>query len=462
MSVEDSQDENVRWEERLHSDLPVENLLRAFAEAGISNADLRSAVSVSPESLRLWAKGGPVRRSNRAVVENIARAMSLLIGDASDSADAVHWLTTARGRLSGSPLELIREQADAILAAAEAHAADRTAEEDEFLAQAGEGHREGRDLAESALLPEPTEGSSTQEKQLLLAHLIQNIATHASARDVMRRLDTLRETGLPNYVAYGKFLDEVRESLGKAGDAPAQVAISSLLTETQVEEEELLKLFRKAGNELIYNHNSILTYSLSMRVIQALWGVEEVKQETCTLYVAEGRVKSVPRSGELSSFADAAEILRFLRSTRYERCIVPDALASSLVAQDRVDLVMLGAQKVFRNGGEITHFVATAGTDAILRAAQASKVPVYVFAEEAKVVEGEPGEPVGGRGFESRERMVPVSLPMTADGSPGGHGRLMMISAELCDVRRGHEDAVAEPIFVGLEGKGSLAAPAAA
>ncbi len=111
-------------------------------------------------------------------------------------------------------------------------------------------------------------------------------------------------------------------------------------------------------------------------------------------------MKSVPRSGELSSFADAAEILRFLRSTRYERCIVPDALASSLVAKGRVDLVMLGAQKVFRSGGEITHFVATAGTDAILRAAQASEVPVYVFAEEAKLVDG---EPVGGRDFNSRE-----------------------------------------------------------
>ncbi len=73
MSVEDSQDGNVKWEERLRSDLPVEDLLRTFADAGISSAHLRSAVSVSPESLRLSAKGGPVRRSNRAVIENIAR-----------------------------------------------------------------------------------------------------------------------------------------------------------------------------------------------------------------------------------------------------------------------------------------------------------------------------------------------------------------------------------------------------
>ncbi len=67
--------------------------------------------------------------------------MSLLIGDAGEPSDAVHWLTTAREPLSASPLELIREQADAILAAAEAHAADRTDEENEFLTQVGEGRR---------------------------------------------------------------------------------------------------------------------------------------------------------------------------------------------------------------------------------------------------------------------------------------------------------------------------------
>ncbi len=38
----------------------------------------------------------------------------------------------------------------------------------------------------------------------------------------------------------------------------------------------------------------------------------------------------------------------------------------------------------------------------------------------------------------------------------------MMISAELCNVRRGDKDAVAEPIFVGLEGNGSQALSAAA
>ncbi len=39
----------------------------------------------------------------------------------------------------------------------------------------------------------------------------------------------------------------------------------------------MLKLFRKKGNELVSSRDSILTYSLSMRVIQALWGVDEVK-----------------------------------------------------------------------------------------------------------------------------------------------------------------------------------------
>lgn len=463
MSAVDPQNESEELLARLRPELPVAELLGAFRELGLRPAHIREAVGVTPEALRLWAKDAPVRQSNRVVVENIARAATTLLRAAGSPAEAVQWLTAVDEATSGvSPLRLVREQPDAVLAAAEEHAAGRFTEEREFLRQAAENQQQAADLDASGTSGEPTEVSSTQEKGLLLARLHEKTLLHASAREVMEQLDSHHGSSQPNYIAYDRLVEQVRKALEEAKDEPAQVVIAPLLADALAEEESLRKEFGRIGEELVNPGCTILTYSLSMRVIHALWGVDKAKQETCKLYVAEGRVKSLPRSGELPAFADAAEILRSLKSTRYDRYIVPDALAASMVAKGRVDLVMLGAQKVFCSEGRYTDFIATAGTDAILRTARAKNVKVVVFAEEEKVVKGRPAVD-GNSDVEPHERIVPVSLPPAPGEESGGHGRLMMFSAELCNVDSTSPESIGDPLFeIPSEKKEQRAVPAAA
>lgn len=445
MSAENPLDEIGPLLKLLRPAAPVADRLRGFAQLGLSLAQVRQAISVSPESLRLWAKGGPVRPANRRVVDNIGQAATILLEGLRDRATVVEWLMSPTETDVPPPLELIRDQAEAVLAAAEARVAGRVKQERDFLGQAAEGRK--RSVAAPGAMIGTTERSSTQVNRLLLARLHEIVANHSSAQDVMRQLDAGYEPELerlPNYQAYRSFLERVRKVLEDAGDAPAQQAISSLLTKTSADEQALWDRFEEIGKQLVRDDTTILTYALSMRVIQVLWGVSEATQRSCRLFVAEGRVKSVPQSGELPPFADAAEIIRFLDSNGYERSIVPDAVAPTLLEAGRVQLVLLGAQKVFIDSdGCPTHFVGTAGTNAILRAARVGGAEVAVLAEEGKAVEEDPK-------VDPRERVVSVRLPATGGSSAGEHAPLLTLSAELCNVDPNDEAAVANPSIVRL------------
>jgi len=438
---------NVQREEdgellrRLDADASVAERLRVFKEIGFKPARLRAAIGISPETWRLWSNGGPVRPSNRVVVDNLSRAISVLLR-AAGRGHVVDWLTTPLKTDAGvvAPLDLLREHPESVLAAVDAEAARKHEDAKRFLAQALDDRRLAGDAPGDV---GTSEWSSTQLKRLLLGHLQEITAKHTPARDVAVPFDDHYR----NYEAYRRFSVRVRERLDAAGDAPVEMAISNLLARVTAEEEELRQHFGQVGAELLADPSckAVLTYSMSMRVLQALLGVDPARQADCTIYVAEGRVKSVPHRGELPAFADAAEILRFLAATRYDRRIVPDALAASLVVLGRVDLVLLGAQKVFVDAeGAVTHFVATIGTDAILRAARDRGVKVCVLAEDDKVIKVTEAEPAA----DARERIVPIALPPTAGGTPSGHAHLLMMSAELCNVTRGDPDAVGDPSIV--------------
>jgi hypothetical protein len=443
MSGDVEQDRDDELLERLRAEVPVDERLRAFKDLGLKPLQVRAGIAISPETWRLWSKGGPVRRSNRLVIDNLGQAATILLRATGDRAEVVHWLTTPFDPRSPAPLGLIRDQPEAVLAAAEAQASGRTEQAREFLGQAVESGRNADRASGSRDIVGTSDWSSTQLKRLLLARLHEVTANHTSAREVILPVDER----YANYEAYRHFLKKVNRLLEDAGDAPAETAISRLLVKTSADEEDLREEFGALGAELVDDScTTILTYSMSVRVIQALRGVSQAKQATCQLYVAEGRVKSVPQFGDLPAFADAAEILRFLDYTSYDRCIVPDALAPSLVAQGRVDLVLLGAQKVFADGDEPTHVLATAGTDAILRAARDHGVTVRVLVEEEKVTP----PPLD---YDPRERIVPVSLPPAADGSAGGHARLLMMSAELCNITRDDPDAIGDPSIVRRKGR---------
>jgi translation initiation factor 2B subunit (eIF-2B alpha/beta/delta family) len=454
MSTDEPQDEKAMLLDALRPEESVARRLTAFAELGLESAQVRQAVSVSPEALRLWAKGGTVRRSNSTVIDNIGRVARILLRGVETRVDVVRWLSTPGPSSPLPPLELIRDQPEAVLAAAEAHVAGRGGEERELLMQAIESRNRAEEAPPSNGVAgaEITDASSTQVKRHLLARLQEITANHASAREAKQLLEARHELAgsgrHKNYEAYTQFRHEVLYALEQAGDAPAEIAISELLVRASAEEEQLRKELADCASRFVDERcKTILTYSMSMRVIQALWGVSKARQAECTLYVAEGRVKSIPHAGELPPFADAAEILRFLESTRYDYYVIPDAVAPSLVSLGRVDLVVLGAQKVFVDANnEPTHFIATAGTDAILRAARDKQVKVKVLAEESKVSSNTPG-------VDHHERMVPLSLPSAGQRQVEGYARLMMLSAELCNIREGDENAIGNPSIIERVGR---------
>jgi translation initiation factor 2B subunit (eIF-2B alpha/beta/delta family) len=446
MTSDDPTDEEKTLLKRLRPEADTVELLQALSDIGISQAALRRAVSVSTEALRLWGKGGTVRPSNRRIVEDIANAASTLLQGPDDHADVVRWLTKPKDWLPEAPLELLRDQPGAVLAAAEAHIAGRADEEQQLLTQALDGIQRSEHMSLGGDIAESSDWSSTQLKRLLLARLQELTANHTSASEAKRNVEIYLEPEverLPNYLAYKVLLDQVREALDAAGDAPAEIAISEVLATASADENNLReKLAHLAPRLIDPSVSRILTYSMSMRVIQTLWGLPKERQAECALYVAEARVKSIPKSGGLPPFADAAEILRFLRSTAYDIFVVPDAIASTLVARNRVDLVLLGAQKIFVDEhDEPTHFVATAGTEAILRAARDTGVRVSVLAEEDKISTATPD-------VDTRERTAPLNLPSNGTEEGRDYARLMMISAELCNIKRDDEGAVGDPSIV--------------
>jgi translation initiation factor 2B subunit (eIF-2B alpha/beta/delta family) len=413
--------------------------LEAFSELGLTTTQLRRALSVSPESLRLWSAGASIRKSNRLVIDNIGAAAGTLLTRL-DKTTVVEWLNEGPAANQPPPLELIRDHPAAVLAAAEAHVSGNLEDAQAFLEQAAPS---GGDETEPKLAPKRTDRSSTQVKKNLLAWLYESTANNASSREVVRKLDpdlSPEYRSNPNYESYRELLKDVRKLLIDAGDKPAQRVISEFLFEKSTNEEQLKRGFEKDGARLIKPGYRILTYALSMRVIHALWGASPSVQSSCRLYVAEGRVKGINPSEELAPFADAAEILSFLEDTGYDRYIVPDAVTTSRITEKKVDLVMLGAQKVFLEQ-QPPQFVNTAGTDAILRAAIATPgVKVAIFAERDKISTDEPDA-------EPRIQIIPVDLPPTQDGATSRHGRLMTISSELCKVD-GYKDGDGDDPFV--------------
>lgn len=430
--------------QKLGADAPVHQQLGALRELGLSSAQIRAALGVSSEALRLWAKGARVRVSNRRAVGDIAAAALAFVEGGEDRTAAVKWLTTPIESNGPSPLQLVRRQGEAVIAAAHASAEGRSEEARALLAEA-----EGSDLAPDAstVTLSSTDRSSTQVNQLLLAQLHEIVANDASAQELRKQIETgykPKLEQLPNYQAYESFLKRIRVALKEAGDAPAQRVISGLLTSELVEEQELRKRFEERGARLVTAPMTILTYALSIRVIQVLWGVPEERRRTCRVIAAEGRVKSVPREGELLSFADAAEILRLLEDTGYERAMVPDAVAPNFLERGKVELLLLGAQKVYINDdGLPTHFVGTAGTNALLRAAKVGGVEVVVYAEHSKAVRGEDPD------AEPRERVSSVRLPAIG-GKSSEHAPLLTVSAELCVLDPNDERAAADPSVIQL------------
>lgn len=134
------------------------------------------------------------------------------------------------------------------------------------------------------------------------------------------------------------------------------------------------------ARDIVKKGDAILVFSQSIRVLELLKGAPRGVQDSCRLYVAECRPKSP------APFQDALSIAENLSGTGYELVLVPDAAVGNLLRRHQVEKVVLGAHAVFMRGATPASFVNTCGSQLIVEAAKRDGVPVYVVAEQGKIV----------------------------------------------------------------------------
>jgi translation initiation factor 2B subunit (eIF-2B alpha/beta/delta family) len=435
--------------------------LAALSTLGLTPAVVAQSVGVSPEALRLWARGGSVRATNAQVLDNLRLAALTLLEASGDCDEVVTWLTSKPTLGAKRPLDLIRDRPELVLGAVEAHLRGQEDVAGQIIEEASATRRSPAAPPASALRPTsgPAELSSTQLNRQLVATLAQIAASDAPAQDVLPQIQAQHNEvrNLPNYHASSEVWKQIQDALAAADDTPASEAVRHLFTAQVTNESNLDDFFRDEASQWIPRDSGILTYALSMRVIQALQGASEVVRKSSTLYIAECRPRTVPRFGELPSLADAAATMRYLADTEYlAKYPVLDANLGSLMMLDnprRVTLLMLGAQKIYGRRPHFTHFVGTAGTDMLLRVARDLNIKVLILAESSKLSESNPEDD-----FELRERKRRVVLP-ERDGSPSAeHAELLTIPDELCEI---FEDANIEVVMDDLHAPADTPAQAA-
>ncbi|MDR2974650.1 MAG: SIR2 family protein [Propionibacteriaceae bacterium] len=137
---------------------------------------------------------------------------------------------------------------------------------------------------------------------------------------------------------------------------------------------------------LIDTSKQIATYSQSQRVLQVLRGVKRSVQASSRVFIAECRPKSP------APFQDAMAIIGELQQTSYSLTIVPDMGLLNLLNRNQVDLLLLGAHAVYVTGDGPKWFVNTAGSNALTQVALTNGVPVWILAEDLKLIEVMNGE----------------------------------------------------------------------
>jgi len=426
MSATQEHDNGTQVPAGLEPDASVPDVLKAL-KRWLTTAQLATSVDVSPEAVRQWANGSAMRPNNRQVLDSLRETVRILVA-AGAGEQVGPWMTTSPAPGVSTPLEVFSEHSAVVIDAAKELAEHRPQQAIQWLEVAG--GPSARPRARSMLGTMP---SSTEVKRQLLTTLLEISNGHASADEVLKEIEkTYRaeRDQRPNYRAVEGLWEAISERL--TGGQSANLAVADLLVESLSTENELERYFMSIGRG-ITGSPGILTYALSMRVIQALHGVSVDVQSAARLYVGECRVKSLP---DLIPFADAVATLRRLEGTNYEPFIVLDADAPGLIREGKIDYVLLGAQAVLLGSGPDAKpegFIATAGTSALLQAVadmpREGRPQVWVLAEKQKEMPKSDRE-----SFTAPEDSIPLELGDRHVSNMVYRARLVTMSDEECEL----------------------------
>lgn len=227
--------------------------------------------------------------------------------------------------------------------------------------------------------------SETQVIDAFLMHLLEELRSPGrdlptvlvrAEQAVVSVLDARDAFEAMRKVANG-LLQEIRTHTSTKEEA--EIRVDYLINERN----RIGRSFRSKGQTSISRGDSILLYSQSKRVAEFLSGVPGGVQDTCQIFIAECR----PRSPE--PFRDSIAFAELLRSSGAEYKdikIIPDAIVGNLIGRNQVSKVIMGAHAVYCREGNLVAFVNTSGSSLIADSALKHNVPLYIIAEEAKVM----------------------------------------------------------------------------
>jgi len=228
-----------------------------------------------------------------------------------------------------------------------------------------------------------TRPSETLVIDAFLNHLQVELSSPALSLDEVLTRATLAVSSVlkarPNLAAMDRLSHDLLAQLRTAG--ASKDAAEAMLQDIAHERQETSRRVKAKGRSLISKNDHILLYSQSQRVSQLLSGAPTGVQESCHLFVAECRPKSP------HPFQDSLAVCETLLGSRYRVTIVPDAAIGNLMCRRQVNKVILGAHAVYIKDGRPVAFVNTCGSEAVVSVACQHGIPVYVVAEDLKLVE---------------------------------------------------------------------------
>lgn len=228
-----------------------------------------------------------------------------------------------------------------------------------------------------------TKPSETQVINAFLEHLLAEMQSPAlSCEDIIIRASSAVDKIIkskPNLQAFKKIWTGLSENLKSLSDNQkenAEEIISDIISDRKHKLDEL----SRTGKKIIKKGSNILVYSQSIQMLEVLKSVPRNVQDTCKLFVCECRPKSP------SPFQDGIAICEYLKDTGYTITLVPDVTLGNLMARNQINIVVMGAHSVYFRNHIFTSFVNTCGTNIISLVAANYNIPVYVIAEDSKIL----------------------------------------------------------------------------
>ena len=200
-------------------------------------------------------------------------------------------------------------------------------------------------------------------------------AARAAAEAALRRLGRTRPTAVNLFFALGRMREVLVRAEGAPGPDGEELArrLEGEASALAREDEEACRAIGRAGAALVPRRARVLTHCNAGALATAGYGT------------ALGVIRAaVERGHRVEVFADETRpLLQGARLTAWELArdgipvtVIPDSAAAHLMRQGRIDLVVVGADRVARNG-DVANKIGTYGLAVLARE---HGIPFYVAA----------------------------------------------------------------------------------